>query len=130
MIVFHHLILDGWSTHALIGRLIDDYENGGTATRQDEFSYRRYIEWMIGQNQDAAAEFWKQQLAGFKTCNEIGSRKISQDNESRYLQDQIVLSPSRSQALREFARLNRVTLNTVMQAAWSILVSRYAGGDN
>ena len=126
---FHHLVLDGWSTHSLLGRILDDYENG---PRDDTngFRFRDYIEWMINQDHAGAAEFWKQELAGFTEPNIIGFGRFQSPGQQGYQQQKLTLSRDLSQQLRRMTRENRVTLNTVMQAGWSLIVGCYSGSDD
>lgn len=131
-IVFHHLILDGWSTHKLVDRLLADCQGEAVESRESkEFRFRDYIQWMINQDHESASKFWKQELAGFKKPNEIGPPAVlslDPPEEGKFHQNELRLGQHLSTSLREFSRQNRVTLNTLMQAAWSIIVGRYSGG--
>ena len=126
---FHHLILDGWSTHSLLERILDDYENGPREETQ-EFRFRDYIEWMINQDHQHAAEFWKQELAGFTEPNVIGFGRFQSSAQQGSQQQKLSLSRELSEQLRRMTRKNRVTLNTVMQAGWSLIVGCYSGSDD
>ena len=126
---FHHLILDGWSTHSLFDRILDDYEHGPRAGTK-EFRFRDYIEWMINQDYDGAAEFWQHELAGFSEPNVIGFGRFQSPDERGYQQQELSLSRDLSERLRRMTRENRVTLNTVMQAGWSLIVGCYSGSQD
>ena len=131
VIVFHHLILDGWSTHKLVDQLLADYhKDAGKNRDSNEFRFRDYIQWMINQDQESASKFWKQELEGFSKPNEIGPPGVLSLNTpetGQFEQKTLCLDQQLSTSLREFSRKNRITLNTLMQAAWSIIVGRYSG---
>ena len=48
-------------------------------------------------------------------------------SQSSYQQQQISLSPDTTAALQSLARQHRLTLNTLIHGAWTLLMSRYSG---
>ncbi|MEM8678408.1 MAG: condensation domain-containing protein, partial [Planctomycetota bacterium] len=71
LLCFHHLILDGWSARTLLQRALREYD--GLPSRQPEYRYRDYVEWILGQDQEAARRFWREQLHGFGAQNRLTS---------------------------------------------------------
>ena len=128
LLVFHHLILDGWSAHLLIRNLLSDYV-GHEKADHDIFRFRDYVAWQGKQDQQLALDFWQQELAGFEKKNLIGSVDPRRPrSDSRFSECNLVISAEQSQTLREFSRSQRVTLNSLFVAGWSLTVSRYSGG--
>ncbi len=128
---YHHLLLDGWSFAALGAELIELY----AALRQGaepELPYRRpfrdYIAWLERQDLARAEEHWRRTLAGWSepTPLGIGGRTGKQGWELR----QAGLTAAETATLQARARRSRVTLNTLLQAAWGLLLSRYSGCDD
>lgn len=130
VIVFHHLVLDGWSTQSLIRMVLDEYENRSREKRAN-FRFRDYVEWLESQDHEAASRFWKQELLGFDSPNDIGptDKSSAVKKPANHVQSRHEVSFELSEKLREAARSERVTLNTLMQAVWAIIVSRYSNGD-
>ncbi|WP_167353941.1 non-ribosomal peptide synthetase [Caballeronia sordidicola] len=124
----HHALLDGWSAAQLMGEVIHGYrrEIGETvAALPAATPYRDYVRWRA--SQPVADAWWRPQLDGLDevallmpslrtgTCVAMGVHRLEQP-----------LSASLSEALRAAAARHRVTLNTLMQAAWAALISRHA----
>lgn len=128
VLCFHHLILDGWSAHILLENVWQHYTNGNLPA--SAFRFRDYIQWLHQQDHAATREFWRKELAGFTSPNRTTALPRPSDNGSVYPTKTITLSASQSAALKAFARQQRVTLNTLFQAAWSLVISRYSGGDD
>ncbi|MDD2050653.1 amino acid adenylation domain-containing protein [Pseudomonas putida] len=123
----HHLLLDGWSNARVLAEVLERYRTGTCATAAG--CYKDYIAWLQRQDQAASKVFWHTQLAGLDVPTRLG-RSIhplpdataqGQDEHWQHLDEQV------SGAVQAFARRCKVTLNTVIQAAWLVLLQRYSG---
>ena len=127
---FHHLLLDGWSAHAVLHEVSESYlarATGTTAPIECVRPYRDYIAELTREDPGAEA-FWRERLAGFATPTPLGiDRRRTDVAGARYARDDFALSAEQSARLRAFAREHRVTLNTVFQGAWAVVLGRYAG---
>jgi len=142
----HHLQCDGWSTHLLLRQLWKNYrqcftgETSSDAAAARPSLFRDYISWLKQQDPQIAQRFWREQLAGFvEPANpqlipvDVSGNTDNPTNQlsgRSHCQQSLTLSTKHSSRLREFARQNRLTLNTVTQGAWGILLSRYSGKDD
>src|SRR5207248_7932764 len=81
--------------------------------------------------QSAAQAFWRDELAGMTAPTPLplkGSHALSQlDGEPSYGQQTRQLAPALSQGLQTVARSLHITLNTLLQASWAYVLSRYSG---
>ncbi|HEX5736598.1 MAG TPA: amino acid adenylation domain-containing protein, partial [Blastocatellia bacterium] len=126
----HHLLLDGWSTAALMQEVFSCYES---RTRGEQVGldrrrpYRDYIQWVMRQDQNKAQQYWQRELGGVKAAAKLGV-EISGGKNSRqgYTQQALRLSEQQSRKLNRFARQQQVTLNTILQGCWAVLMSRYS----
>ncbi len=130
---FHHLLLDGWSTHQVLYDAFAIYEM--LDHKQQPFlpptrPFRNYIAWLKKQDIGAAENFWRKKLAGFSAPTPLQVDLKSSDTGILYGELAKELSSATSAALQQFARDNRITLNTVVQGAWALLLSRYSGQDD
>jgi amino acid adenylation domain-containing protein len=130
----HHLLLDGWSMSVLLKQIFLLYE-AQRAGRDIELPaarpYADYVEWLQQQDDAAAEAFWRGALKGFSAPTPlIGDRPGVGDREEVYHEQQLQLSAHLSAALRELARRHQLTLNTLMQGAWALLLGRYSGADD
>ena len=130
---YHHLLLDGWSVPLILKDVLSCYEAAtkGTELRLEHpRPYRDYIAWLGGQEFSAAKVFWQEALRGFTAPTSLGvedAKNVRSDKSLPYEDRWIELSGSSTEALRSFGRRNHVTLNTLLQGAWGILLSRYCG---
>ncbi|MEN1381654.1 condensation domain-containing protein, partial [Pseudomonas aeruginosa] len=91
--------------------------------------YRDYIAWLQRQDQDAAGRFWKEQLAELDAPTRLmqalaGQVKPVADGYGDHYQ---LFDAEQTRRLDAFARAQRVTLNTLVQSAWLLLLQRYTG---
>jgi amino acid adenylation domain-containing protein/non-ribosomal peptide synthase protein (TIGR01720 family) len=127
----HHLLLDGWSVSIVFKEVIAAYKalsQGGNLSLAQPHPYRDYIAWLQQQNLSAAQAFWQEQLRSMQapTSISLGVSKLPDQAES-YNQQQIQLSITTTNALKSFAQQHSLTLNTLVQGAWALLLSRYSG---
>ncbi|WP_332847130.1 non-ribosomal peptide synthetase [Pseudomonas lactucae] len=127
---FHHILLDGWSSARLIGEVLQHY--AGERPLAPRSQYRDYIAWLGAQDGLAAQTYWQARLATMEGPTLLAESLPGRDTQG--LGDAIGhgvirsgLSVADSQRLRQFARRQRVTLNTLVQGAWVLLLQTYTG---
>jgi amino acid adenylation domain-containing protein/non-ribosomal peptide synthase protein (TIGR01720 family) len=92
--------------------------------------YREYIEWVHGLEHERSRPYWQRTLAGFKAPTPL---VIARERDGETLGGNAWgscgtrLSPSLSAELRALAREASVTVNTLLQGAWALLLHRYSG---
>jgi amino acid adenylation domain-containing protein len=127
----HHLLLDAWSRRILLDELGQAYEHfarGAVPALSEAVPYRRYVEWLSGQDPEAAAKAWRAELGDFATPMGLATRLRTPDTPVRSQhQVTVSMSPSETAALLLACRGMRVTLNAAVSGAWAILLHRYSG---
>ncbi|MEN8176173.1 MAG: condensation domain-containing protein, partial [Pseudomonadota bacterium] len=122
----HHLLLDGWSLPILFGELLALYDalrSGATAQLAPIRPYRDYIAWLQRQEPTAARTYWQTELADFTAPTPIPLPR-PETPEAGYGSCRQVVPIA---ALQAFAKTHRLTLNTLVQGAWALLLGRYSG---
>ena len=133
---FHHLILDGWCRSALTQEVWSCYEafcRGESVPIERPRRYRDYIIWLQQQDLRAAEAFWREELKDFSVPTRLGVNQVAQGipaHEDAYDKQYVRLSQSITTALQSFARRHRLTLNTLLQGAWAILLSHYSNEED
>ncbi|HEX8871242.1 MAG TPA: amino acid adenylation domain-containing protein, partial [Candidatus Acidoferrum sp.] len=125
----HHALLDGWSVPILfseIGNFYDAIRCGARYEPPPPRPYREYIAWLQEQDRDAAQTYWKRVLHGFPAATPLAVDRPREGAEG-YGERHILLSVESTGTLESLARAKQVTLNTLVQAAWALLLSRYSG---
>jgi amino acid adenylation domain-containing protein len=132
---FHHVVLEGWSASLVLEEVFAFYRafsRGQDLDLPARRPYRDYILWLQRQDASKAEAYWRQALKGFSTTTTLELGSPSQDPNagtgcSRYSRR---LWPATSNALQVLAQRNQLTLNTILQGAWAILLSRYSGQED
>ena len=129
----HHLLMDGWSAPILVRELLAAYAQRGSAASLPRVTpYRDYLSLIARQDRGAALAAWRESLAGLEEGTRLAPRDSCQ-GVSRSRREQLELSPGRALERRRStgaAREQALTLNTLMQAAWGILLGRLTGRDD
>ncbi|WP_165777614.1 non-ribosomal peptide synthetase [Amycolatopsis antarctica] len=122
----HHLLLDGWSGPLVGEELLTLYGAGGDETSLPPApAYRDYLAWLGGQDREAARETWRRSLDGLAEPTLLAPEA---GNEGEFPAEHTVAVPAgRTAALTAWARGHGVTLNTVVQGLWAIVLGRLTG---
>ena len=128
---FHHIALDGWSVSVLLSEVQYIYEalcDGREVRMPDPPLYSDYIRWLKKQGDDQAKEFWKEYLKGVERPIQMRIGRPSKPTEggASHGERAIELPSDLTAALDSYAKRHQLTLSTVMQGAWAILLSRYS----
>lgn len=129
---YHHIVLDGWSEALLLKEVFECYEayrQGRELLLAQGRPYRDYIAWLQEQDLSVAESFWREALKGRPARVQLPIAETPTDlslaPEKR--EQQLYLSDEMSSALQHVARRHQLTLNTLVQGAWAVLLSRYSG---
>ncbi|HET6854329.1 MAG TPA: condensation domain-containing protein, partial [Pyrinomonadaceae bacterium] len=132
----HLLLMDGWSVQVIFNELLSFYRafrTGQPVTLAAPIRYHDYIDWLQQQPQDQAEAYWRQALAGFTSPTSLGFDRtmvIHALSSQGYKEKKIVLDDALTTSLRSFASGHRLTLNTLIQGAWALLLFRRSGSDD
>ncbi|MGV9823897.1 condensation domain-containing protein, partial [Nocardia xishanensis] len=120
----HHILLDGWSLPLLLRELLTLY-----VTAADEAGlprvhpYREYLAWLGHQDAHAARAVWARALAGVEEPTLLAPAHRGRELSTIPDQCRLDLSEEQTQALTTVARERGVTLNTVIQVAWGLVLA-------
>lgn len=126
-----HGILDGRSNVILLRELFAYYE----AFRQGEDldlplprRYTEYTEWLAGRETASSVHYWKELLAGFAEATPIGVEAPSATGPAAIFSwHEARLAKADSDRIRAAAEASGVTVNTFVQGAWALVLSRFSG---
>ncbi|MCG8312779.1 MAG: amino acid adenylation domain-containing protein [Pseudomonadales bacterium] len=139
---YHHLLFDGWSLPLLLAQWRKTYLQSSTTAAASATSatfsslssigqYGDYINWLQRQNKDAAIDFWRQQL---KPVNEptllVNSPVQSLEQHNKPVVEICETVPHKTlSGLKKLAQQQHLTLSSIVQGAWAILLNRYCQQD-
>ncbi|MGV9251182.1 non-ribosomal peptide synthase/polyketide synthase [Streptomyces sp. NPDC003697] len=132
---FHHVLLDGWSAAQVFDEVCERYA-ALTAGRRPQVPARApfgdYLRWLAEQDTAGAERYWRRTLAGFRAPTDLprDRRPAEAHRTSSSGTVRVTLDAGVSAGLRETAQQAGLTVNTLLQGAWALLLSRYGGGDD
>jgi hypothetical protein len=129
----HHILMDGWCLSIIFTEVLSFYEaelRKQTSYLPTPLPYGNYIAWLNSQNKKAAEEFFRQTLPGFSAPTPLGVDQTPAQNHqqsSDYKQLELRFSQKVSRELESLVQRHHLTLSTILQGAWAILLSHYSG---
>ncbi|MFI2606495.1 amino acid adenylation domain-containing protein [Kitasatospora sp. NPDC018619] len=122
----HHILLDGWSTPLFAEELWALYFG---RPMPPAAPYREYLRWITRRDGEAARAAWAQALAGADEPTLLAPGRSAAAPQLP-LRLHAGLTPEATEALARTARRYGVTLNTLVQAAWGVLLARLTGRED
>ena len=125
----HHLLFDGRSWRILLKQVFDVYENR-IESLEKTAPFTNYLTFLQQRDTAAEREFWRQTLSGFETPNLFAFQTAPRDAHKTTLataEKSTVIPSETTASLKALADRHGVTLNTIMQATWALLLQCYSG---
>ena len=131
---FHHAILDQMSVAVLFKEVFacyQGYQKGEHVQLAPPRPFRDYITWLQRQDRSGAEAFWRKTLKGITAPTPFRvDHPVDGSKEETYDKQTIRLSQTSTASLQSLARRHQLTLNTLIQGAWALLLSRYSGEES
>ncbi len=130
---FHHAILDKSSVALLfkeVFRFYQAYQKNERLELERPRPFRDYITWLQRQDHSGAKEFWRKTMKGIKSSTpfRVDSPVDGLNGkEETYDKQTIRFSQVTTTSLQSLVRRHQLTLNTLIQGVWALLLSRYSG---
>jgi hypothetical protein len=131
---FHHAVLDGRSFLTVVREvfaLYDASKRKETPVLPVPRPYSDYLEWLAHRDFSLSEPFWRSLLQGVTAPTPLPAD--TKDPSGRMSKTQkkddlaVQLSKELTTRLRIFTRASGITLNTLMQGVWALLLSRHSG---
>jgi amino acid adenylation domain-containing protein len=132
----HHIILDGWSmsvVRAEVSQLYRQSVHAEKTSLKQVPQFGSYLGWLVQQDPQAAEKFWRNELEGFAAPNSLPVDKGAGQTGAvvdSFAEKTLSLPVELTSAIRACAKREHLTLSTLLQGAWAILLSRYAAADD
>lgn len=136
ILIFHNLILDGWSASQIredVALIYDKLKNKESVIDSEQTSYIKYIKWLEHQDTNKAKSFWKNYLRDVDLSPNFISlpqREITSKNSETYSFHDFKLSLKETSSLLKLAQQYKVTLNSLIQSAWTLFLNYYTGKED
>ncbi|MFI5776149.1 amino acid adenylation domain-containing protein [Nocardia sp. NPDC051570] len=127
LLTAHHIVVDGWSMPILVDELFTAY--GGRSELASEASvphHRDYLAWLGRQDREAARAAWSRALAGVDepTNVVVPDRSPVADLPRTTV---VTVPATATRELAGWARNRNLTLATVVQGCWGLLIGQLTG---
>ncbi|MBV6290397.1 condensation domain-containing protein, partial [Pseudomonas aegrilactucae] len=120
----HHILMDGWSNSQMMGEVMQRYH--GQLVPLSSGRYSDYIAWLQQQDQALSETFWKAQVQTLDAPTRLAAAITAERSPaSGHAHFEAALEQADTSRLEAFARQQKVTPNTLVQAAWLIVLQRY-----
>ncbi len=133
---FHHILMDGRAFPLILEEVFNFYE-AFVDNRDIELDtprpYKDYVMWVGERDLEKDEKFWRENLAGFTSPTPLpmgasvsaGVGALGSGSSVK-----IRLSKSLTSALRHLASNYSLSMNTLVEGAWALLLSRYNGEED
>ncbi|GAA3097400.1 hypothetical protein GCM10010449_21020 [Streptomyces rectiviolaceus] len=126
----HHILLDGWSKPMLVRELLKLYATKGDDSGLPKVRpFRDYLQWLAKQDRETALTAWRETLAGLD-----GPTLVAPQPGERTPQVPGRLEAEVDRATYEklsaLARDRALTLNSLVQGAWAVVLGGLTGRDD
>ncbi|WP_159884984.1 non-ribosomal peptide synthetase, partial [Paenibacillus puerhi] len=134
---FHHMIMDGWCMSLVTKEVFDNYfalVAQGKHQLLEPVPYSKFIDWLGKQREEDAAAYWKSYLHDFEQHTVLpaggaaGSAGTVVGYESARME--FGLGEQLTREIEQTAKLHQVTVNTLIQAVWGVILQRYNHHDD
>ncbi|MEO6230171.1 MAG: non-ribosomal peptide synthase/polyketide synthase [Ferruginibacter sp.] len=133
---FHHILFDGWSLSVLMEEFLSTYESlnvYGKIKEQEEDKYEDYIRYMEREDKEAEENYWRNYLAGVEQSTLlpfIGTTTERTKGAGKYGAESLHINEQLTAKINKYAQQNRLTVNSIMQGIWALLLHHYTGNKN
>jgi hypothetical protein len=129
---YHHLLIDGWCAGILMSEFFEGYgalRQGGAPAMKIAAPYSAYIQWLERVDRKSSIDYWKNYLQGYEHPAVLPK---SSGAMGEAVQETLALEigPQTVEGLKQFASANQVTVNTVVQTVWALVLGRFSGTDD
>lgn len=127
----HHIVIDGWSLPVFVNEMMILYQAGGdpSALPAAPRPYRDYIGWLASRDPQTSQRVWREHLAGLPgptlLAAALGSIEATDGKQVALPRTTRLRLPADITArLVEDTRSRGITVSTLMQMAWALVLSR------
>ncbi|MFD9076949.1 condensation domain-containing protein, partial [Streptomyces lasiicapitis] len=125
----HHVLFDGWSLPLVMEDLLRLYGSAGDASGLGRIrDYRDFLTWLADRDEGAAARAWATELSGVESPTLLAPGAADSDAEPAGIaMADVPLAPETGRDLARRAADLGITLNTLIQGSWAVLLAGLTG---
>ncbi|SMG18349.1 non-ribosomal peptide synthetase [Paenibacillus aquistagni] len=133
---FHHIIMDGWCMSIIMNDLQAFYtklvqgvelEDLRAEATNNQTKYEDYVRLIAERDHSHDMAYWEELLQGYEEARGIRPQGYAEQNQDaepvRY--EELLLDEASTRQLESYCKAHGITLNTLVEAAWGIVLQRY-----
>lgn len=125
IVTAHHILMDGWAIAVFFRELVAVYEAGGQAdSLPPARPYRDYIGWLAAHDTAASTRSWTEYLAPLSGPLMLAGGTATEVGAAIPRRSRFSLDDAETARLVRWARANGLTMSTVIQFAWAVVLGR------
>ncbi|MFT8350167.1 amino acid adenylation domain-containing protein [Clostridium saccharoperbutylacetonicum] len=133
----HHIIMDGWCLSIVFGDFMSYYNRLAAGVsydvlkdeiesdKNDRLRFCDYVSWIEKQSKKKALDYWTDLLDGYNEAVTVPPLQPKNNSNTEPRTKEIFLKKIVTTNLKKMATEQHVTLNTVIETAWGILLQKY-----
>ncbi|OZE93715.1 non-ribosomal peptide synthetase [Rhodococcus sp. 15-2388-1-1a] len=124
----HHVLLDGWSLPLVMKELLYLYAaQSSTAALPRVRSYRSYLAWLDRQDPAVSLSAWTRALDGVEEPTFVAPPSVGREISARSAETERFVDAETTASLVALGGRLGVTVNTLVQAAYGLLIAHITG---
>ncbi|UAA39459.1 amino acid adenylation domain-containing protein [Paraneptunicella aestuarii] len=129
----HHIVMDGWAKGIVLSNLFKAYQ---ALVQRQEYQlpetapFRAYVASLLNRDSDKDASYWKDYLCHYdeKTPLPMMNLKAEQREAKKAFETvDFYLSEDATKQLEQLIKTHRLTMNTVLQFIWALMLHLHSG---
>jgi len=130
----HHILMDGWCLSIIFNQMLKEYRSLARGENpplelEPVNQYVEYIKWLDRLEREDTILYWKNFLEGYEEPVRIPGKieplENNKNQENRVVDYYFEPANQLNRKPEDIARTNQVTMNTLMQTIWGILLQKY-----
>ncbi|MBO2450704.1 amino acid adenylation domain-containing protein [Actinomadura barringtoniae] len=125
------ILLDGWSGGLLVTSLLEAYTDAAAEAARSVPQFRAYLDWVNGRDRGAAVEAWRRALDGFDEPALVRPGLVDRPADLATAGEvHRALPAGLAERLEGVARDHGVTMGTLFETAWGLVLMALTGRDD
>ncbi|OZC86392.1 hypothetical protein CH254_17750 [Rhodococcus sp. 06-412-2C] len=127
----HHVLLDGWSLPLVMKELLYLYAvRSDTSSMPRPRSYRSFLHWLGQRDPETSRQAWARSLDGVDEPTLLTPPTLGREISTRSAETEVRIDAEATAALIALGGRLGVTVNTLVQAAYGMLLAQMTGRDD
>ncbi|MEW7293168.1 amino acid adenylation domain-containing protein [Aquimarina sp. 2304DJ70-9] len=131
----HHIVMDGWCTSILwndFKNLYLGFSKNNPVKLEPSPKYSQYIKWLESRDKDQSKEYWSTYLENYQHLASLPKKDVDFNALKSYdlVSCKHLLSKEKTNVLQKISKSNAVTLSTIFQTIWGVVLAKYNNVDD